>query len=95
MTKKEQTHPLESRDRPIVNRLLQGEPNEENLTELARLLIRYRNFPGAETIQKNLQTVLSQWQLSEEELYEKTRQIYAAAKIDRAKNRVEEQQDWT
>lgn len=95
MTQKGQTHPLEKKDSQIVNRLLQEKPSEENLTELARLLIRYRNFPGAREIQRDLQVVLSQWQLSEEELFEKTRQIYAAAKIDRAKNRVEEQQDWT
>lgn len=95
MAQKEQTHPLESRDRPIINRLLQGEASDENLTELARLLIRYRNFPGAKEIQKDLQIVLSQWQLNEEELYEKTRRIYAAAKVDRPKIKGEEQQDWT
>lgn len=76
----EQKHPQEKTEREIVNRLLTGEATDENLLELARLGIRYRNFPGARDIQQDLDLLLKKWQLTEEELYEKTRQIYATGK---------------
>jgi len=47
----EQQHPQERLDRPIVDQLLQSEPNDLNLAECARLRIRYQNFPGAREIQ--------------------------------------------
>lgn len=76
----EQKHPQEKTDREIVNRLLKGEDTDENLIELARLRIRYYNFPGARDIQQDLDVLLKKWQLTEEELYTKTRQIYATSK---------------
>lgn len=60
-----------------MNLLLSGEATEENLLELARLKIRYGNFPGARDIQKDLELLLMKWHLTEEELYAKSRQIYA------------------
>lgn len=48
----EQKHPQEKQDREIVARLLQSNPEPFQLAELARLRIRYRNFPGARDIQK-------------------------------------------
>lgn len=44
----EQQHPQERLDRPIVDQLLESEPNDLNLAECARLRIRYQNFPGQE-----------------------------------------------
>jgi hypothetical protein len=73
---KDQQHPLYNRDYPLVNSLLTQYPNNSNLAELARLRIRYKGFPGARDIQQNLDKVLQQWGLTEEELYEKTRQIH-------------------
>ncbi|MGV2827216.1 DUF3288 family protein [Myxosarcina sp. GI1(2024)] len=90
----EQQHPQEKRDRFTVDELLRGEPSDRNLVELGRLIIRYRNFPGAREIQRDLKTVLNNWQLDEEELYSKTRQIHALGNVYRQTS-MGEQQDWT
>lgn len=90
----EQRHPLELRDRAIVDLLLQGEPNDYNLVELARLRIRYLNFPGAKAIQNDLDKILNQWQLTEDELFAKTRQIHAVGKVYKTSSDGEDQQDW-
>ena len=52
--KKEQQHPQYNRDRPLLESLLVGDPNDINLAELARLKIRYQNFPGARDNQSGL-----------------------------------------
>ena len=47
-----QSHPLHGTDRDLIDRLLACEaPGDGELTELARLLIRYDGFPGAEDLQ--------------------------------------------
>ena len=95
MSNLDQKHPQEKRDRALVDRLLKAEPNELNLVELARLRIRYHNFPGARDIQQNLDVILQQWQLDEEELYAKTRQIHAEGKVYRQNVKGQDQQDWS
>ncbi len=90
----DQQHPQAKKDREVVSRLLQGEPDAYNLAELARLRIRYRNFPGARDIQRDLDLALKQWQLTEEELYEKTRQLHAAGQVYQRRGK-EDQQDWS
>lgn len=78
---KDQQHPLWKSDRQIVDALLAGNPTDYNLSELARLRIRYRGFPGARDIQADLDTVLENWELTEDELFAKTRQIHATQQI--------------
>ena len=95
MSNLEQKHPQEKRDRAIVDRLLRAEPSEINLVELARLRIRYHNFPGARDIQQDLDLVLQQWQLEEEQLYEKTRHIHATGKVYRQQVKGQDEQDWS
>ncbi|PSB47139.1 DUF3288 domain-containing protein, partial [filamentous cyanobacterium Phorm 6] len=73
----DQQHPQYRRDRATVNTLLVGETTDHNLSELARLIIRYRGFPGARDIQADLKKVLQQWNHTEETLYEQTRKIHA------------------
>lgn len=90
----DQKHPLEKQDREIVNRLLQEEPTDYNLAEFARLRIRYQNFPGARDIQRDLDLLLNQWQLTENTLFEKTRQIHAQGQVYK-KRSDEAQQDWS
>ena len=94
-------HPREERDRPIVKRLLEVKSLSENLNseaeldlvELARLIIRYRGFPGAKEIRDGLKKVLENWQLTEEQLFERTRRIHAAAQVyKRADSQAE---DWS
>jgi hypothetical protein len=90
----DQKHPLAKKDREVVDLLLQGEANDKNLAELARLCIRYQNFPGARTIQKDLDRLLTNWNLTEEELFTKTRAIHAAKLVYKPRNRHGEE-DWS
>ncbi|NEO81581.1 DUF3288 family protein [Moorena sp. SIO4G3] len=91
----DQQHPQEKRDREIVNRLLQQQPNEYNLAELARLRIRYDSFPGARAIQRDLDVLLQRWQLTEQQLFEKTLQIHQEGLAYRRDNSSGSQDDWT
>jgi hypothetical protein len=92
----DQQHPQNKKDRLTVDHLLstQSDPNERELVELARLIIRYRDFPGARDIQRDLKVALDSWQLTEEELYAKTRAIHAEGIVYR-RTSSGEQQDWT
>ena len=90
---KDQRHPQYTKDRQIVNELLvQTTPSNRDYAELARLSIRYKGFVGARDIQADLIKVLHNWQLTEEELFVKTRQIHAIGKV--YKGRDEGQDDW-
>lgn len=90
----DQQHPQEGRDTEVVDRLLREEPSNYNLGELARLRIRYKGFPGARTIQQNLDTILQRWQLTEETLFEQTRQLHSAGLVYR-RNESQGQEDWS
>ena len=92
---KDQQHPLYRGDREIVNTLLQAEPTDYNLAELARLKIRYLGFPGARDIQQDLEKLLQQWQLTEEELYQKTRKFHTVGKIYITRGNKTEEEDWS
>lgn len=94
MSVTEQKHPQESRDQAIVDRLLQSPPANAQLLELARLRIRYKNFPGARKLQRDLDLVLQQWHLSEAELFAQTRALYASGEAH-VKKTAEDQQDWS
>ena len=95
MSNLDQKHPQESRDRAIVDSLLQGEPSDRNLAELGRLIIRYRNFPGAREIQRDLTIILNNWQLTETELYAKTRAIHERGTVYLRQTADNGRQDWT
>ncbi|MFM7364643.1 MAG: DUF3288 family protein [Cuspidothrix sp.] len=90
---KDQQHPLYNRDRPLIDILLDQDPTDYYLSELARLKIRYQGFPGARDIQANLDQVLHRWGLTESELFAKTRQIHAQGGIYKSRGKKEEQ-DW-
>lgn len=90
---KDQQHPQYNRDRPMIESLLQGEPSDLNLAELARLRVRYNGFPGARDIQAHLDTILQKWNLTEEQLFERTRAIHEHGGIYKSRGKREEQ-DW-
>jgi hypothetical protein len=92
---KDQQHPLYSRDRALLNNLLNGEINDYNLAELARLRIRYYGFPGARDIQQDLDKVLQAWKLTQEELYEKTRQIHSRGLAYKSRAKRQDTEDWS
>lgn len=90
---KDQEHPQYRSDRAVVNQLLTGEASDYNLCELARLIIRYKGFPGARDIQKDLGRALEKMGLTEEELYEKTRSLHAKGGI--YQNLGRDREDWS
>ncbi len=74
-----QTHPLYAIDREVVDALLAAEvPGEAQLVDLARLLMRYDGFPGADDLREDLAKALRLWGLSRGELHTRTRAIWAA-----------------
>ena len=90
---KDQRHPQYTKDRQIINDLLmQNSPSNRDFADLARLTIRYKGFMGARDIQADLTKVLTNWQLTEEELFAKTRVIHAIGKVYMAQD--EGQDDW-
>lgn len=90
---KDQRHPQYTKDRQILNDLLtQSTPNNRDFADLARLIIRYNKFVGARDIQADLLKVLTNWQFTEEELFNKTRAIHAIGKVYMAQD--EGQDDW-
>jgi hypothetical protein len=95
-TRLPQRHPQENIDRAAVDLLLESDPSESiALAELARLRIRYRGFPGATEIQELLDRLLVKWQLTEEELFAKTRELHNKEQIYQVKARkYQEQEDW-
>ncbi|MEB3283008.1 MAG: DUF3288 family protein [Lyngbya sp.] len=94
MNNQEQKHPQYNSDRATVDGLIQAQQTEENLAELARLKIRYRGFPGAFDIQNDLEKIMQNWQLTEETLFEKTREIHAKGQVYKKIRKKEEQEDW-
>ena len=90
---KDQQHPLYNRDRPLIDILLAQDATYYNLSELARMRVRYQGFPGARDIQTNLDQVLQRWGLTEAELFAKTRQIHNQGGIYKSRGKKEEQ-DW-
>ncbi|TYQ30035.1 DUF3288 family protein [Pseudanabaena sp. UWO310] len=90
---KDQRHPQYTKDRQIVNELLaQSRQSNRDYADLARLIVRYKGFVGARDIQTDLLKILNNWQLTEEELFVKTRAIHAVGKVYMAQD--EGQDDW-
>ena len=85
-SEEQQQHPQYQKDRQIVNTLLVEKHTPYNLAELARLTIRYRGFPGAKDIQEDLEKVLAKWDLTEDKLYQKTREIHRQNQVYKQKN---------
>jgi len=89
----DQQHPQYKRDRASVDTLLASEATDYNLSELGRLIIRYRGFPGARDIQSDLKKVLQKWNHTEETLYEQTRKLHTKGEVYR-KQKSAQEEDW-
>tara|TARA_B100000700_G_C15059434_1_gene864750 strand:+ start:2265 stop:2564 length:300 start_codon:yes stop_codon:yes gene_type:complete len=73
----EQTHPLYSTDREIIDRMLSKKsPNESDFVDLARLNLRYGGFPGATDLKDDIKKILNFWGLSIKELNQKSKEIW-------------------
>ncbi|MGD1849121.1 MAG: DUF3288 family protein [Cyanophyceae cyanobacterium] len=92
---KDHSHPQERPDGQIVASLIQGEPTDYNLAELARLRIRYDGFPGARQIRADLDKILKQWNLNEQELFSKTRDIHSQGDVYSVRRRNQNTEDWS
>jgi len=74
-----QTHPLEAIDRDVVDRLLAREqPLDQDLVDLARLFLRYEEFPGADALRHDLSRVMSLWGLDRDGLNARARQLWTS-----------------
>tara|TARA_Y100001968_G_scaffold128287_1_gene117138 strand:+ start:23 stop:334 length:312 start_codon:yes stop_codon:yes gene_type:complete len=73
-----QNHPLYSTDRENLDRLIGLDaPADIDFVELARLLIRYQDFNGAEDLKSDIEKLIKKWSLNRDELEEKTRKIWS------------------
>lgn len=73
----DQSHPLYSVDRSTVDRLLAAAtPADADLIDAARLLTRYRGFPGAFDLQDDLQRAIRLWGLTVPDLQARARALW-------------------
>ena len=88
---KDQIHPQYRPDRLLIDGLMAtGEPDELQLCELARMLIRYQGFPGGRDIQQDCDKVMRKWGLDEATLFERTRQILARGGVYQGRGKGED-----
>ena len=74
----EQTHPLHATDKIIIDSLItKKEPEDLDLINLARLINRYINFPGEFEIKNDIEKILKFWNISQNELFSKTKIIWS------------------
>ena len=74
----DQNHPLYPTDREHVDRLsVRNPPEDIDLVDLARLIIRYEDFQGADDLKVDIQKIMKKWDLNREELEIKTREIWS------------------
>ena len=74
----EQTHPLHSTDKKIIDSLITKEkPEDLDLINLARLINRYGNFHGEIEIKKDIEKILNFWKITKNELFFKTKYIWS------------------
>ena len=73
-----QNHPLYSTDRENLDRLIGiDSPESIDFVELARLLIRYQEFKGAEDLNSDMEKLLKKWSLNRDQLEEITKKIWS------------------
>ena len=73
----EQNHPLYSVDRDHIDRLLaKADPEDGDIVDLARLLLRYEGFPGAIDLKEDMVKTLKCWGLTSDELNTRTRELW-------------------
>ena len=74
----EQTHPLHSTDKIIIDSLItKKEPEDLDLINLARFINRYENFPGEFEIKNDIEKILKFWKITKNELFLETRNIWS------------------
>ncbi len=73
----DQNHPLYSTDRDHIDHLLaKDSPEDSDVVQLARLLIRYEGFPGASDLYEDMIKILKIWGLTQEMLNARAKQLW-------------------
>ena len=73
-----QNHPLYSIDRQNLDRLIAiDSPNSIDFVELARLLIRYQGFKGADDLNSDMDKLLKKWSINRDKLEAITRKLWS------------------
>ena len=73
-----QNHPLYSTDRENLDRLCAVEtPESTDFVELARLIIRYQDFKGADDLNSDMEKLLKKWEINRTKLEEITRKLWS------------------
>ena len=74
----EQTHPLHTTDKKIIDNLIIKEtPQDLDLINLARLINRYDNFPGEVEMKEDIEKTLKFWNLTRENLFSMTKNLWS------------------
>ena len=74
----DQTHPLHTTDKNIIDSLITKEkPEDIDFINLARLINRYKNFPGEFEIKEDIEKILKFWKLNKNQLFSKTKKIWS------------------
>ena len=73
-----QNHPLYLTDRENLDRLCAiDSPTSNNFVELARLIIRYQDFRGAEDLNSDMEKLLKKWSINRDKLEAITRKFWS------------------
>ena len=74
----EQTHPLHTADKKIVDSLITKEtPADLDLINLARLINRYQDFPGEIKLKEDIKKILKFWNITQDNLFSMTRKLWS------------------
>ena len=74
----DQTHPLHTSDKNTIDSLItKDNPEDIDFINLARLINRYKNFPGEIEIKNDIEKILRFWKITKNELFLKTRKIWS------------------
>ena len=74
----DQTHPLHTTDKNTIDSLItKNEPEDLDFIHLARLINRYKNFPGEIEIKNDIEKILKFWKITKNELFSKTKIIWS------------------
>ena len=74
----EQTHPLHDADKKIIDTLITKEtPEDIDLINLARLIIRYDNFPGENELKVDMEKILKFWKITKDNLFSMTKKLWS------------------
>ncbi|WP_218082532.1 DUF3288 family protein [Anthocerotibacter panamensis] len=85
-------HPQHNRDLQTLQTLNANPPDDGALADLARLVIRYQDFKGAEDIHALIQQLLQGWGFTPETLFRQTREIHRDRPVFRGDSM--RQEDW-